>query len=57
MKDMGEIDVILGINIMRDCNQIKLSQSHYVEKILKRFSTLSISLYSCGTRYEICQTY
>ena len=40
MKDMGEADVILGIMILRQVNQIKLSQSHYVEKILKRFSML-----------------
>ena len=37
MKDIGEADVILGIKIVRDNNHIGLSQSHYVEKILKRF--------------------
>ena len=37
MKDIGEADVILGIKIMRQGNRIKLNQSHYVEKILKRF--------------------
>ena len=40
MKNMGEGDVILGITIMRQGNRIKLSKSHYVEKILKRFSML-----------------
>ena len=32
--------MILDIKIMRQGNRIKLSQSHYVEKILKRFSML-----------------
>ena len=41
MNDMGETDVILGIKIIRDGNRIKLSQSHYIEKILKRFSMLN----------------
>ena len=40
MKDMGEANVILGIEIIRQGNRIKLSQSHSVENILKRFSTL-----------------
>jgi hypothetical protein len=37
MKDMGKANVILGIKILRDNNCITLSQSHYVEKMLKRF--------------------
>jgi hypothetical protein len=37
MKDMCEANVILGIKVLRDNNCIILSQSHYVEKILKRF--------------------
>ena len=40
MKDIGEADVILGIKIIRQGNHIKLSQSHHIEKILKRFSML-----------------
>ena len=35
---MGEADVILGIKIIRDGNRIKLSQSHFFEKILMRYS-------------------
>ena len=38
MKDMGEADVILGIRIKREQEQILLSQSHYIEKILSRFN-------------------
>jgi len=37
MKDMGEAYVILGIKIIRNNNCFGLSQSHYIEKILKKF--------------------
>ena len=37
MNDMGEIDVILGIKIIRDSDRIMLSQGHYIGRILKRF--------------------
>ncbi|GKF96670.1 retrotransposon protein, putative, ty1-copia subclass [Tanacetum coccineum] len=39
MKDLGEAVHILGINIIRDRSKwlIALSQSAYLEKILKRF--------------------
>ncbi|GJY10360.1 zinc finger, CCHC-type containing protein [Tanacetum coccineum] len=32
MKDMGEVDVILGIRIKHESNGIAISQSHYIEK-------------------------
>ncbi|GJX88229.1 zinc finger, CCHC-type containing protein [Tanacetum coccineum] len=32
MKDMGEADVILGIRIKHESNEISISQSHYIEK-------------------------
>ena len=35
MKDMGLADVILGMKILRTSDGIILTQSHYVEKILK----------------------
>ncbi|XP_074352396.1 secreted RxLR effector protein 161-like [Apium graveolens] len=38
MKDLGETEVILGIKIKRTKNSISISQSHYIEKILKRFN-------------------
>ncbi|KAK6146304.1 hypothetical protein DH2020_020173 [Rehmannia glutinosa] len=38
MKDMGLSDVILGIKISRTSDGIVLSQSHYVESILRRFN-------------------
>ncbi|GKC86778.1 zinc finger, CCHC-type containing protein, partial [Tanacetum coccineum] len=37
MKDMGEADVILGIKIKRENKGIVITQSHYIEKILKKF--------------------
>ncbi|KAL0533786.1 hypothetical protein IC582_028057 [Cucumis melo] len=38
MKDLGEADVILGIKITRFENGISLDQSHYIEKILKKYN-------------------
>ena len=38
MKDMGETNVILGIRILRNKNNIMLYQSHYIEKILNKFN-------------------
>ena len=37
MKDLGEADVISNIKLIKGENEITLSQSHYVEKILIRF--------------------
>ncbi|GJU59536.1 zinc finger, CCHC-type containing protein [Tanacetum coccineum] len=38
MKDMGEVDVILGIRIKHENKGIVITQSHYIEKILKKFN-------------------
>ncbi|XP_010530385.1 PREDICTED: putative receptor protein kinase ZmPK1 [Tarenaya hassleriana] len=46
MKDLGEADVILGIRIIRDHGTISLSQSHYIEKVLKRFDLYDSTLVS-----------
>ncbi|GJT70193.1 hypothetical protein Tco_1029479 [Tanacetum coccineum] len=35
---MGEADVILGIRIKHESNGIAISQSHYIEKVLKKFN-------------------
>ena len=38
MKDLGEVDVILNVKLLREGNGgVTLSQSHYVEKVLSRF--------------------
>ena len=39
-KFLGEVEVILGIKITRTPNGLKLSQEHYVEKILRKFEHL-----------------
>ncbi|GKB57618.1 zinc finger, CCHC-type containing protein [Tanacetum coccineum] len=38
MKDMGEADVILDIRIKHESNGIAISQSHYIEKVVKKFN-------------------
>ena len=38
MKDFGEADVIMGIRMKRVNKGITLMQSHYVEKIRKKFN-------------------
>jgi hypothetical protein len=39
MKDLGKVDVILNIKILREgSGRITLVQSHYVEKVLSHFS-------------------
>ena len=38
MKDMGVADVILGIKITRTSEGYNISQAHYIEKILEKFS-------------------
>ena len=46
MKDLGEAKVILGIKITRVPNGLKLSQEHYVEKILRKFEHFYCKLVS-----------
>nr|GEV95375.1 hypothetical protein [Tanacetum cinerariifolium] len=38
IKDMGEAGAILGIKIKRENKEIVITQSHYIEKILKKFN-------------------
>ena len=40
MKDLGEKSVILGIKVTRSVKGISLDQSHYVEKILRKYNYL-----------------
>jgi hypothetical protein len=37
MKDLSEADVILNIKLIKVENEITLTQSHYVEKVLSCF--------------------
>ncbi|GKA20777.1 hypothetical protein Tco_0700766 [Tanacetum coccineum] len=43
---MGEVDVILGIRIKHKSNGIEISQSHYIEKVLKKFNYFDFTLVS-----------
>ena len=40
MKDLGEANFILGMKITKTCDGIYLDQSHYIEKILKKYNFL-----------------
>ncbi|GJW76788.1 zinc finger, CCHC-type containing protein [Tanacetum coccineum] len=44
MKDIGEVDVVLGIRIKHESNGISISQSHYIEKVLKKFNYFDCTL-------------
>ncbi|GKE39551.1 zinc finger, CCHC-type containing protein [Tanacetum coccineum] len=46
MKDMREADVILGIRIKHESNRIAISQSHYIEKVLKKLNYIDCTLVS-----------
>ena len=46
MKDLGEADVILCIRIKRDNETLILSQSHYIENVLKKFNVSDCSFVS-----------
>ncbi|XP_026396723.1 uncharacterized protein LOC113291402 [Papaver somniferum] len=37
MKDLGEADVILGIKILSKGDELVLTESHYIEKFLKKY--------------------
>ena len=39
---MGEADVILGVKIKRTQDDISLNQSHYIEKILRKFDSYDV---------------
>ncbi|GJU69818.1 zinc finger, CCHC-type containing protein [Tanacetum coccineum] len=53
MKDMGEAAVILGIKIKHKSNGITISQSHYFEKVLKKFNYSDWTLVS--TPLDTCE--
>lgn len=42
IKDIGKIDVVLGVKIERTKNDISVNQSHYIEKILKMFDSCDV---------------
>ncbi|GJR52471.1 zinc finger, CCHC-type containing protein [Tanacetum coccineum] len=46
MKDMREVDVILGIRIKHESNRIASSWSHYIENVLNKFNYFDCTLVS-----------
>nr|GEU39694.1 zinc finger, CCHC-type [Tanacetum cinerariifolium] len=46
MKDIGEADVIFCIRIKHESNGIAISQSYYIEKVLKKFNYSNCTLVS-----------
>ena len=41
MKDLGQADLILNTKFLKNKDRYVLSQSHYIEKILKNFYDLN----------------
>ena len=50
MKDLGEVDVILNIKLIKSENEIILSQFHYMDKVLTRFGFMNCK--SVATSYD-----
>ncbi|TQD96303.1 hypothetical protein C1H46_018069 [Malus baccata] len=50
MKDLNEVDTILGIKVRRHDGGFALCQSHYVEKILYKYKNLQIK--EASTPYD-----
>jgi len=50
MKDMGELNMILGVKIIRKGDSILLSQEQYTEKLLKKFGYYEFK--SVSTLYD-----
>ena len=42
MKDLGLVDVILGIKLIKKNDGMILTKSHYVEKLLKTFNYFNV---------------
>ena len=43
MKDLGVVDLILGIKILKTPQGLALSQSHYIERVLEKFKYLNFN--------------
>ncbi|KAL6321669.1 hypothetical protein AAG906_031176 [Vitis piasezkii] len=56
MKDLGETEVVLGIKIIRTPNGLKLSQEHYVEKILRNFEPFDCKPRKKNREHSVAQT-
>ncbi|CAN4081636.1 unnamed protein product [Withania somnifera] len=49
MKDLGVVDVILGIRIHRTSQGLAMSWSHYIEKVLDKFKYLNFNMAKTST--------
>ena len=44
MKDLGVVDLILGVQIIKTPQVLTLSQSHYIKKVLDKFKYLNFNV-------------
>jgi len=51
MKDLNEVDTILGIKIRKHSRSFVLCQSHYIDKVLNIFNHLNIKV--ANTPYDV----
>ena len=51
MKDLNEVDTILGIKVKKHSGGFALCQSHYIEKVLGKFSHLKVK--EENTQYDV----
>ncbi|GJZ56634.1 hypothetical protein Tco_0611827 [Tanacetum coccineum] len=56
MKDIGETDVILGIRIKCKSNSLTITQSHYIEKNIKKFDSEGGDAISWAYKKQTCIT-
>ena len=50
MKDLGEVDIILGVKVNKYSKGYSLCQSHYIEKVLLKFNYLKFK--KANTPYD-----
>ena len=53
MKDLGEVDTILGIKVKKCNGGFTLNQTHYIDKLLTKFNHLGIKEYN--TPYDVSE--
>ncbi|GJY09211.1 hypothetical protein Tco_0377396 [Tanacetum coccineum] len=56
MKDIGETDVILGIRIKCESNSLRITQSYYIEKNIKKFDSEGGDAISWAYKKQTCIT-
>ena len=51
MKDLNEVDTILGVKVIKHSGGFALCQSHYINKILNKFNHLNVK--EVNTPYDV----